>query len=53
MDLKWLISDPTQGARSIEEIKVKARFPKSNNLCYNFCEVPINIFLYSHQLCDN
>ena len=45
MQLKWSINDPAHGARSIEEIREKARLPKRSTLRYNCCRDPIFSFI--------
>ena len=45
MKLNWSIHDPAQGARSIEEIREKAKLPKRSTSRYNCCRDPIFSFI--------
>ena len=45
MELKWSISDPLNGARTIEEIREKSKLSKRNKLRFSCCREPIFPFI--------
>ena len=45
MDLEWSISDPTKGARTIEEIKEKSKLSKRSKLRFSCCRDPLFPFI--------
>ena len=50
MELEWSITDPTKGARTIEEITKKAKLGKTNNERYNCCGKPAFPFIPIHRV---
>ena len=45
MELQWSISDPLNGARTIEEIKEKSKLSKRSKLRFSCCREPIFPFI--------